>query len=54
MRRVINRYAATRAILFTFSVDIVVKKYGITDEQPETPCATPLPRQKTTIIFSLS
>ena len=25
---------ATETILFTFSVDIVVKKYGITDEQP--------------------
>ncbi len=28
---------ATETILFTFSVDIVVKKCGITDEQPFNP-----------------
>ena len=34
---VINRYETAKGILFTFSVDIVVKKCLITHEQPESP-----------------
>jgi hypothetical protein len=34
MSRVINRGASTKAILFTFSVDRVVKKYGINQGKP--------------------